>query len=849
MTLSSLLTHWKTTPEIANNIVEWRILPARSAQVNEVPEELSPELVEALYDQGIRRLYSHQIDAWEQTKQRENIVIQTGTASGKTLCYNLPVLDLLLKDNDATALYLFPTKALAQDQLDKIHNILERAGGDRRLNPIQAAIYDGDTPVSSRSNIRSRVRLLISNPDMMHAGILPHHASWARFWRGLRYVVIDEMHAYRGVFGSHVANVIRRLKRVARFHGSAPQFIFTTATIGNPVELAQKLIEEPVCLIDQDGAAKGAKHFLIYNPPLLDPDMGIRSSVLQEAVKLAEDLLTQHVQTVIFGRSRRSVEIVLTYLRERFSVSDFSTGGADDKNDVIRGYRSGYLPGMRRDIEAGLRRGDVQAVVATNALELGVDIGGMGAAVLAGYPGTISGTWQQAGRAGRSDEPALAVLVTSSSPLDQFLARQPEYFFGRSPEQGLINPDNLLILLSHLRCAAFELPFRVGEGFGKLESEKLWELLEFLASEQVLHRSGDRYFWMADKYPAQDISLRSASAESVVLQAETNKTNAMFTVGTVDRPSAIRLVHPGAIYLHEARQYFVRELNLDQNSAILEPISADYYTEPRAETTVMLIEKANQEAAAGGWKAYGDIQVHSEVVGYRKVRWHTHETLGIEPLQLPPSDLVTTGYWLVIADETVDALMTDGLWLNQPNNYGPMWSKLRDKVRARDDYRCQVCGVRETGRAHDVHHRIPFRLFATPEQANQLSNLVTLCPVCHRQAETAVRVRSGLAGLTYALSNLSPLYLMCDPGDLGSHTETEAVWAEGKPSVVLYDLIPAGIGFSERLFDLHGELLKQTYSLVKGCTCTDGCPSCVGPGGEGGAGGKKETLALLERLF
>ncbi len=849
MTLASLLTRWKTTPEVAANIVEWRTLPACAAQVGPFPDDLNPDLIKTLTGQGIQTLYSHQIEAWKLAGQGQDFVVQTGTASGKTLCYNLPVLDQLLRDGDACALYLFPTKALAQDQLAKLHSMLEQTTSSHPMNPIHAAIYDGDTPTSSRTTIRSRVRLLISNPDMLHTGILPHHANWARFWRGLRYVVVDEMHSYRGVFGSHVANVIRRMKRVARFYGSAPQFIFTTATIGNPVELAEKLIEEPVSLIEQDGAAKGAKHFLIYNPPLIDPDLGIRRSVLQETVKLAEDLLTHHVQTVVFGRSRRSVEILLTYLRELFPGNAASADEVVDRNEAIRGYRSGYLPGMRRDIEAGLRRGEVQAVVATNALELGVDIGGMGAAVLAGYPGTISGTWQQAGRAGRGDEPALAVLVTSSNPLDQFLARQPEYFFGRSPEQGLINADNLLILLSHLRCAAFELPFRMGEGYGSVDSEKLRELLEYLATEQVLYHSGDRYFWMADKYPAQDISLRSASAETVVLQAETTETNATNTVGLVDRPSAIRLVHPGAIYLHEARQYFVRELNLEQNTAVLQPTAVDYYTEPRVETTVMLIEKTNQDSVPGGLKAYGDIQVHSEVIGYRKVRWHSHETLGMEPLQLPPSELVTTGYWLVVGNETVEALASDGLWLNQPNNYGTRWSKLRDQVRSRDGYRCQVCGLPESGKSHDVHHKVPFRLFASPEQANQYSNLVTLCPVCHRQAETAVRVRSGLAGLTYALSNLAPLHLMCDPGDLGSHADAVAAWADGKPSVVLYDLVPAGIGFSERLYDLHNELLRQTHRLVAGCQCTDGCPSCVGPGGEGGAGGKKESLGLLDRLI
>lgn len=845
MTLASLLSHWKSSPDIAVNIVDWRTIPANAALVEPFPADLHLRLSEALNSQGVQSLYTHQVEAWKMAKHGLNFVVQTGTASGKTLCYNLPVLDQLLRNGDAYALYIFPTKALAQDQLSKLRELLEHISDLHDLNPIQTAIYDGDTPTSSRSMIRSRVRLLITNPDMMHTGILPHHTNWAPFWSGLRFVVIDELHTYRGVFGSHVANVIRRMKRVARFYGSAPQFILTSATIGNPTELAQKLVEEPIALIDQDGAAKGAKHFLIYNPPLVDPDLGIRRSVLQETVRLAKDLLTYHLQTVIFGRSRRSVEILLTYLRENTSIGTNDIFEAADNNEVIRGYRSGYLPGMRRSIEVGLRQGEIQAVVATNALELGVDIGGLGATLMAGYPGTIAGTWQQAGRAGRGDEPSLAVLVTSSSPLDQFLARQPDYFFGRSPEHGLINADNLLILLSHLRCAAFELPFRSGDGFGNLDHEMLREFIEYLVNEQDLYRSGDRYFWMADKYPAQDISLRSASADTIVLHEGTTGTNAARTIGLVDRPSATQLVHPGAVYLHEARQYYVSELNLEEGIAILKPIAVDYYTEPRVETSVILINRANQDECPGGQKAYGEIQVHSEVIGYRKVRWHTHETLGMEPLQLPPSELVTTGYWLAIAEETIEALQKDGLWLNHPNNYGPAWPKLREMVRSRDGYRCQVCGVPEGNKAHDVHHKIPFRLFTTLEQANQPANLVTLCPVCHRQAEMAVRVRSGLAGLAYALSNLAPLYLMCDPGDLGSHADAEAPWADGKPSVILYDHVPAGIGFSERLYELHEELLNETQGMVSSCQCSDGCPSCVGPGGEGGAGGKKETLALL----
>ena len=851
MTLDALLSRWRSSPDVADNIVTWQTIPAQPAQTEPIPSELEPALVAALRTEGITRLYTHQVEAWTLARQGKNFIVQTGTASGKTLCYNLPVLDALLNSPDACALYIFPTKALAQDQLAKLKRLTNPVEHDLRGNQVQVAIYDGDTPTGSRSAIRARVRLLITNPDMLHTGILPHHTNWARLFEGLRFVIIDEMHTYRGVFGSHVANVLRRLNRIARFYGASPQFIFTSATIGNPTELGQRLIEMPVRLVDRDGAAKGKKHFLIYNPPLLDPDLGIRRSLVQESARLIEDLYRYDTQTVVFARSRPSVEILLTYLRERISLGGQATRSESDWERSIRGYRSGYLPGLRREIELGLRSGEVKVVVATNALELGVDIGGMGAAVLAGYPGTISGTWQQAGRAGRSEDTSLAVLVVSANPLDQFLARQPDYFFGRSPERGLINPDNLLILLSHLRCAAFELPFRSGEPYGNLPGDQLAEMLAYLVSEQFLHQSGDRYFWMADQYPAQNISLRSASAEVVVLESSLDAANGFTTtqiVGKVDTPSAARLVHPGAVYLHEARQYYVRELNLEQKIARLEPVSVDYYTEPRAETSVMLIELTNKNSIPAGVKTHGEVQVHTQVIGYRKVAWHSHETLGFEPLDLPPSDLMTTGYWVEIDAETVEALSSDGLWLNEKNDYGAGWLKIRERVRARDGYRCQVCGAVEGGKAHDVHHKIPFRMFNSIEQANQLTNLITLCAACHRKAETTVRVRSGLAGLAYALGNLAPMYLMCDAGDLGVHADAEAPWAEGRPSVILYDLIPAGIGFSEYLFEAHQELVHQARALVAGCQCSDGCPSCVGPASEQGYGGKKETLALLTHL-
>lgn len=854
MTLTALLNRWRSDPDTAPNVVEWHTQPARIARTKSFPTDLHPALVEALGEMGIHDMYLHQWEAWERAMAGENIVVTTGTASGKSLCYNMPVLNVLIQNLESRALYIFPTKALTQDQQASLKKL------STAVNPylaesvqLKTAIYDGDTPANARSAIRTNARVVLTNPDMLHTGVLPHHTIWAEFLRGLRYVVIDEMHVYRGVFGSHVANVLRRLRRIAGFYGASPQFFLTSATIGNAKELAERLTEAPVALIDEDGSGRGPRHFLVYNPPIVNEELGIRRSVTQETVKLAEDLLEQSVQTIIFGRTRRSIELILTYLRERrpsestFSWREKSNEKLETK-EMIRGYRSGYLPSQRREIESGLRKGDVRAVVATNALELGIDIGAMGAALLAGYPGTIAATWQQAGRAGRGLDAALAVLVTSADPLDQFLARYPAYFFEHSPEQGLVNPNNLLILLGHLRCAAFELPFQAGEGFGNLSIEQLEEFLIYLQSEGLLHRSGNKYFWMADQYPAQGISLRSTSPDRVVLQLESIEGQPLQTIGEVDRESAPWMVHPGAVYIHEAQTYFVRSLDLEQGVAILIPSGTDYYTEAQSETTVELLEKYAEAEISGGRKSYGDLKVTTQVKGYRRVRWQTHENVGQSPLEMPPSDLITTGYWIALADSAVEKLRALGLWSNTPNDYGPGWSALRRQIRERDGYRCQACGILEAGREHDVHHKIPFRTFVTAQEANQLNNLVTLCPTCHRRVETAVKVRSGLAGVGYALGHLAPLFLMCDPGDLGVHTDPQASLTEGQPAVVIYDMVPAGIGFSERLFEVHDELMGHAYDLVAGCTCVDGCPSCVGPGGEAGYGGKPEALALLEVL-
>ena len=862
MGISDLLKYWKSDSSTGPNIVTWRVEPARGALMVDFPAGIPDIFVGALRGKGISALYSHQAEAWEHCRKGEHLVLATGTSSGKTLAYNLPVLTAIHHQPESRALYLFPTKALTQDQRSGLSGLLELIPELR----VKSAVYDGDTPAGHRPQIRKNANIIFSNPDMLHAGILPHHTIWADFFRNLRFVVIDEMHTYRGVFGSHVANVLRRLNRIARFYGARPQYILTSATIANPAELAERLIESPVTLIDRDGSAKGERNFLIYNPPVIDVSLGLRKSAVHESVRLSQDLLAFHVQSVVFARSRRSVEMVLKYLQEAgASGRSREYGGAPlGESFALRGYRSGYLPAQRREIEKGLRDGSVDLVVATNALELGIDIGGLGAALLLGYPGTIASVWQQSGRAGRGEAPAVSVLVATPNPLDQFLAHHTEYFFSRSPETALINPDHLLILLSHLRCALFEYPFQRGERFGNLD---VGEFLDFMIENKEAHTSGDTYFWMADAYPSSNVSLRSASTENILLHVEDGEGPKI--IGEVDLESAAWMVHPRAVYLHAGQQFFVQDLNYSTHTATLIPVSLDYFTEALKETSVSLLALLQEDVIRAGKKSYGEIMVTSKVTGFRKRMWFSGENIGQEPLELPPSDLQTTGYWVTLSAETLSVLEKSGLWTNAPNDYGPGWQKIREAVRARDGYRCQVCGLAEGARQHDVHHKIPFRQIiragmgsllaegaddwrVVPKEllarANQQDNLVTLCPDCHRKAEQNVRMRSGLAGLGFVLGQLAPFFLMCDISDLGVHFDPQADFADGLPAIVMYDLVPAGIGFSEKLYEIHDELMRRALELVQECPCEDGCPSCVGPAGENGVGGKKETLAILSEL-
>jgi DEAD/DEAH box helicase domain-containing protein len=678
---------------------------------------------------------------------------------------------------------------------------------------------------------------------MLHTGILPYHTRWAGFFQNLRLVVLDELHAYRGIFGSHMANVIRRLRRVCRFYGSAPVFVCASATIANPVELAERLIEAPVTLIDDDGAPRGEKHIVLYNPPVLDAQLGVRRSYTLEARSIAGLFLANDVQTILFARSRLTTEVLLGYVRDEVERAGYAPVS-------VRGYRGGYLPTERREIEQGLRGGQVRGVVATNALELGVDIGALGAAILAGYPGTIASTWQQFGRAGRRENVSVGVLVASSAPLDQYIVAHPQYLLARSPEHALINPDNLAILVNHLRCAVFELPFARGEPFGAFEDADA--ILAMLAEAGEVHTSDGAYRWIADSYPASDLSLRTSTSDTIVIQDISGEQPQV--IGEVDRATAPIMVYEGAVYLHEGRQYLIEALDWANGLAKARRADVDYYTDATSTTSVHVEEEYQSALVGDCLKAHGRVLVTHQATGFRMVRRYTHETLGYGQIDLPAQEFETTAYWLALTPDLTAQLEAQGILL-RPNDYGPNWPEQRDKARARDGYRCTRCQAPEReGQQHDVHHLRPFREFGYMPghneaylEANRLDNLATLCRSCHRAVETARGTRSALAGLAAVLHNLSTLHLMCSPNDIGVLAEQRATHTQA-PTITIYDQAPGGLGFSEWLYDLHGGILDAARDLVQDCPCEDGCPACVGPVGEVGAETKGMTLALLEAM-
>ena len=667
------------------------VIPAAEARFAPLPDDVRPELARALAARGIDRLYSHQADSYNAVRRGRHLVVVTPTASGKTLCYNLPVLQRLLEQPERRALYVFPTKALAQDQLAELSALKHGLPIDLRVDT-----YDGDTSPGRRTAIREGGHIVMTNPDMLHAGLLPHHTRWRRLFSSLDFVVIDELHMYRGLFGSQVANVIRRLKRICAFYGSSPTFICTSATIANPLQLAQRLLEEEnIELVERNGAPRGERRLIFYNPPLLNREMGVRRSSMLEARRIAAPWIRSGVQTIVFCRSRLQVEVMLSYLRQDLAPRL-------DAAQRVRGYRAGYLPLHRREIEAGLRSGEITSVVSTNALELGIDIGSLQTAILVGYPGTIASTWQQLGRAGRRSG-SVGVFVASSSPLDQFIVRHPEYFLSADPEEGLIDPDNLLLLAGHLQAGLFELPFEEKERLGRAD---VHELLELFEEDGSASRSAGRWFWSRQAFPADEIHLRRIAADNVVI-IDTSQPRPR-VIGEMDQFTAPVLLHEEAVYLHEGAQYHVERLDWEEKKAYVHPVEVDYYTDALAAVTVQVLDTFAGPDQEGLSRSHGELKITALASMFKKIRFHTHENIGSGPIHLPEQTLHTTGYWITVDEDLWRTLGRETL--DHPTKSGDF----------------AVAPEREAGlqgMAHSLRHVASLRLMCDPRDLGAVAEV------------------------------------------------------------------------------------------------------------------------------
>ena len=750
MSVERVLNIFDNNSRFEKNITFRHTLSAKVGTYAEFPPSLPTKLRELLINKGITQLYSHQEQAFKALKEGNDVVVVTPTASGKTLCYNLPVITTLVEQEEARALYLFPTKALAQDQVAELMSWSEQLGGK-----LKTYTYDGDTPGNARIAIRSAGSIVVTNPDMLHSGILPHHTKWMRLFENLKYVVIDELHIYRGVFGSHVANVLRRLERVCNFYGSNPQFICTSATIANPQEHGEALLGRPVKIIAENGAPNGKKEIVFYNPPVVNKPLGIRRSSLLEAEAVAHEVIKADLPTIVFTRSRLDTEVLVSYLRKSFhKLGDPET---------IRAYRGGYLPKQRREIEKSLREGNVKGVVSTNALELGIDIGSLQAAVLTGYPGTIASTWQQLGRAGRRNETSLAILIANSSPLNQFVIQNPDYFLKQGVEFARINPNNLYILVSHLKCAAFELPFVQGERFGDFVPD---EILNYLCEEMILRKVDKRWYWMGENYPATEISLRSASTENFAIIDTTHGQTKV--IGEVDRFSAAMLVHEGAIYIHESNQYHIDKLDWERQKAYARQVKVDYYTDANLAVELKVLDVSDRIKSPQVNLNWGEVMVVAKTHMYKKIKFHTHENLGWGNISVPEQEMHTTAYWFSIPQENSVSYERDVL-------------------------------------------------------------------------------QSALLGIAHLFGNIASLELMCEPSDLGVTAQIRSPFT-GEPTVYIYEKYPGGVGFSERLYAAHNNLVERALSILHNCPCPTGCPSCVGPAEEIGIDGKMHAIKLLKEV-
>ncbi len=720
------------------NVTKWSIIPPRKGSWTELPQDLSPILTQSLNSLGITRLYSHQLECWNHIRQGKDTVIITPTASGKTLCYNLPVLQKLLEDTSSRALYLFPTKALSQDQQSALNELLLTG----KL-PVSVYTFDGDTPSSIRTASRQNGRIIITNPDMLHTGVLPNHTKWKSFFQNVKYIVLDELHTYTGVFGSQMANLLRRVLRICRFYESAPTIIAASATIGNPAELAGKLTGRPFTKVEGNGAPAGEKHLILYNPPLVDPIQGIRRGVVLESRRLALHLLTSGVKTIVFTQSRVRAELVSAYIND-------SLANVYNENQRIRveSYRGGYLPSERRAVEKGLRDNSIQGVVSTNALELGIDIGGLDAAILAGLPSSVSSAWQRVGRAGRTGDVSVAILAGSANPTDQYLVKHPEYFLGRSPESAYIDPDNIYILADHMKCAAFELPFEDGEEFGSNTED----MLHFLEEQGVLRHTAGRWFWADRSYPSERISLRGGTEENVVIIDTTAGRNTV--IGEMDAHSARELLHDEAIYLHRGEQFMVKHLNLDNHHAHVECTEVNYYTDALTKSDIKVLMEDSRQCVCGLEEHLGDLLVRTNVAKYKKIRFGTHENIGYGSINLPEDEMHTRGVFLSFSREL------------------------------------------PAGKAWD----------AVP---------LALKPSVIGRVATLIRV-------------ITPIFLLSQPRDVGvaGRVLDPHFRACG---IYVYDNYPGGMGLAESFSTHLQEVLQAALDLVKGCSCQEGCPSCVGP--------------------
>ncbi|MDR0302997.1 MAG: DEAD/DEAH box helicase [Treponema sp.] len=735
------------SPEFAPYIVVNRLLPAQKGVFAPFPEGVDDRIVKSLKKRGIDRLYTHQAEVWKHARAGKNVVVVTPTASGKTLCYNLPCLQALLSDESARCLYLFPTKALSQDQQAELN---ETAGGDAGFN-LKIATYDGDTPESLRISARDTGRIIISNPDMLHTGILPNHPKWIKFFSNLKYIVIDEAHAYRGVMGSHVANVIRRLRRITAFYGASPQFILCSATIGNPKELAQTLTGLAMELVDENGAPRGEKRIILYNPPLVDEVQGIRRSVVTESRRWMIALLRAGIKTILFAHSRVRTEVAASYVNE-----DLKNIFTDNSRIRVEAYRGGFLPNERREIERGLREGDIQGVVSTNALELGIDIGGLDASIVAGFPGSFNSFWQQSGRAGRRGGTSVSVFIATVSPIDQFIMNDSDWFFRKSAEEARIDPDNPYILTDHVKCACFELPFLDGdlEDGGGCYGANAKDVLEYLEEAGVVRHTAGKWHWADRSYPAEGISLRSASADNVVIIDLTDGRNAV--IGEMDRPGAKELIFVNAVYIHRGRQYLVEELDIENRKCLVREADVNYFTDGLVKTDIKVLSEDEKIMYREGEGVLSDVLVRSQVTKFKKIRFRTHENIGYGEINLPEEEMQTRSLALL---------------------FGPQ-SKCGKVLKEMDE---QWIG-------------------------------------------------EALSGAGNLIRNIAPVFLLCDPRDLGIAERVRDPHF-GVPALYIYDKYPGGTGLTESLATRTEPLLAAIREAVNRCPCKNGCPSCVGPGG------------------